>query len=175
MTDGLLAGNGLLLPPGAGERVQPTMTLKVGADRSDVWSAFEAQVPPGFDVGAHWHGHAEEIFYVVEGELDLLAFHPAADPIGDWTTWQAEDGMTVFRGGPGAFMHVPAGCPHAFHNPGSSTAKMLFLVTPSGHEKYLAELSELLLSGQATPDLIGELRLKHDIHQLTPLQNRPIG
>ncbi|WP_218026840.1 cupin domain-containing protein [Nocardia inohanensis] len=175
MTDGLLASNGLLLPPGAGEKVQPTMTLKVGAESSDAWSAFEAEVPPGFDVGAHWHGHAEEIFYVVEGELELLAFHPAAEAIGDWTTWEAADGTTVFRGGPGAFMYVPAGCPHAFYNPGTSTAKMLFMVTPSGHEKYLAELSELLLSGEATPDLIGELRLKHDIHQLTALQNRPVA
>ncbi|MEU6586820.1 hypothetical protein [Nocardia sp. NPDC046763] len=32
----------------------------------------------------------------------------------------------------------------------------------------------LLLSGEAAPDLIAELRLKHDIHQLTPLQNRPV-
>ncbi|OJF84118.1 cupin [Nocardia seriolae] len=149
------------------------MTMKLGADRSDAWSAFEATVPPGFDVGAHWHGHADETFYVVEGELDLLAFHPRARAIGDWLTWEAEDGTTVYRGGPGSFMYVPAGCPHAFYNPGTTTAKTLFMVTPSGHEKYLAELSELLLSGEATPDLIAELRLKHDIHQLTPLQNRP--
>ncbi|MTJ62055.1 cupin [Nocardia seriolae] len=148
--------------------------MKLGADRSDAWSAFEATVPPGFDVGAHWHGHADETFYVVEGELDLLAsFHPRARAIGDWLTWEAEDGTTVYRGGPGSFMYVPAGCPHAFYNPGTTTAKTLFMVTPSGHEKYLAELSELLLSGEATPDLIAELRLKHDIHQLTPLQNRP--
>ena len=32
MTDGLLAADGLLLPPSAGEKVQPTMTLEVGAD-----------------------------------------------------------------------------------------------------------------------------------------------
>ncbi|GAB4584528.1 cupin domain-containing protein [Nocardia sp. IFM 10818] len=173
MTDGLLAADGLLLPPGAGDRVQQTMTLKVGAEHSDIWSAFEATVPPGFDVGAHWHGHAEEIFYIVEGELDLLAFHPVTEPVGDWTTWEAQDGATVFRGGPGSFMHVPAGCPHAFHNPGSATATMLFLVTPAGHEKYLAELGELLRSGEATPERVDELRLRHDIHQLTPLQNRP--
>ncbi|WP_067699010.1 cupin domain-containing protein [Nocardia jejuensis] len=175
MTDGLLAADGLLLPPGTGDRVQPTMTLKVGADRSDAWSAFEARVPPGFDVGAHWHGEAEEIFYVVEGELDLLAFHPAAEAIGDWRAWEASDGTTVYRGGPGSFMYVPAGCPHAFFNPGTVTATMLFMVTPSGHEKYLKELTDLLTSGEATADSIGELRLEHDIHQLTPLQNRPPG
>ena len=26
---------------------------------------------PGFDVGAHRHAEAEEIFYILEGELDL--------------------------------------------------------------------------------------------------------
>ncbi|MFE3225056.1 cupin domain-containing protein [Nocardia sp. NPDC059228] len=127
----------------------------------------------GFDVGAHWHGHAEEIFYIVDGELDLLAFHPEAEAVGDWLTWQAADGTPVYRGGPGSFMYVPAGCPHAFHNPGTITARMLFMVTPAGHEKYLAELSDLLLSGSATTEAISELRLKHDIHQLTALQNRP--
>ena len=47
------------------------------------------------------------------------------------------------------------------------------MVTASGHERYQAELGELLMSGSATIDAISELRLKHDIHQLTPSQNRP--
>ncbi|AYF75259.1 cupin domain-containing protein [Nocardia yunnanensis] len=166
--------DGLLLPPGVGDKVQAGMTLKVGESNSDVWSAFEAEVNPGFDVGAHWHGHAEEIFYIVEGELQLLAFHPAARAVGDWLTWEADDGATVYRGGPGSFMYVPAGCPHAFFNPTSQTARMLFLVSPAGHERYLRELSELIMSGTATPEDVAELRLKHDIHQLTPLQNRPV-
>ncbi|WP_232852260.1 hypothetical protein [Nocardia acididurans] len=49
------------------------------------------------------------------------------------------------------------------------------MVTPAGHERYLAELTELLTSGEGTPDNVAELRIKHDIHQLTPLRNRPAG
>lgn len=165
--------DGLLLPPGAGTRLQ-TMTLKVGADHSSAWSAFEADVPPGFDVGAHWHGNAEEIFYVLDGELDLLAFHPATRTSGDWRSWHADDGTPVFRGGPGSFMHVPAGCPHAFHNPTPEIARMLFLVTPAGHERYLAELTDLLTSGSVSADQVAELRRRHDIHQLTPLTTHPV-
>jgi oxalate decarboxylase/phosphoglucose isomerase-like protein (cupin superfamily) len=150
------------------------MTLKVGADRSDRWSVFEADVPPGFDVGAHWHGQAEEAFYILDGELDLLAFHPACDPVGDWRKWQSGDGRSVFRGGPGAFMHVPAGCPHAFYNPSPTfAARMLFIVTPAGHEDYLRELTDLLATGNPDPVEIGALRERHDIHQLTPLTSRP--
>jgi mannose-6-phosphate isomerase-like protein (cupin superfamily) len=165
--------DGLLLPPGDGRRIQ-TMTLKVGADQSKIWSTFEAEVAPGFDVGAHLHEHAEEVFYVLEGELDLLAFQPTVDPGPDWRTWESATGATVFRGGPGSFMFVPAGCPHAFFNPGSEPARMLFVVSPAGHEVYLQELTDLLAAGgRPDPEDIAALRRRHDIHQLTPLTNRP--
>lgn len=152
------------------------MTMKVGAGQSGIWSAFEAEVAPGFDVGAHLHEHAEEVFYVLDGELDLLAFRPAASASGDWRTWESETGATVFRGGPGSFMFVPAGCPHAFFNPGSSPARMLFLVSPAGHEIYLQELAGLLAAG-GPPDqaAIAALRRRHDIHQLTPMAQHREG
>jgi len=169
--------DGLLLPPGGGRRIETAgMTLKVGADRSAYWSMFEADVPPGFDVGAHLHHEAEEVFYILEGELDLLAFQPRTAASGDWRTWVAESGERVYRGGPGSSMFVPAGCPHAFANPGPGPARMLFLVSPPGHEKYLAELGELLSAG-GPPDqaAIVALRARHDIQQLTPLTNRAAG
>jgi len=152
------------------------MTLKAGAGQSKVWSAFEAEVAPGFDVGAHLHEQAEEVFYVLEGELDLLAFHPAASASGDWRTWESGTGARVLRGGPGSFMLVPAGCPHAFFNPGSSPARMLFLVSPAGHEIYLQELADLLAAG-GPPDQAGiaALRRRHDIHQLTPMAHHRGG
>jgi oxalate decarboxylase/phosphoglucose isomerase-like protein (cupin superfamily) len=168
--------DGLLVPPGGGRRIQ-TMTLKTGAEQSQVWSAFESHVAPGFDVGAHRHDRAEEVFYVLDGELDLLAFHPAheagGEAGGDWRTWRSKTGATVYRGGPGSFMFVPAGCPHAFHNPGSEPARMLFLVSPAGHEVYLQELAALLAAA-GPPDQaeIAALRRRHDIHQITPLTNR---
>ncbi|WP_040840349.1 cupin domain-containing protein [Nocardia brevicatena] len=167
--------DGLLLPPGGGAEVRPAMTMKVGAEHSDTWSVFETVVPPGFDVGAHWHGQAEEFFYVLDGELDLLAFHPTAQTTGDWRKWEARDGTTVLRGGPGSFLHVPAGCPHAFCNPGNEPARMLVTVSPSGHEKYLKELAELLASGSSTPDDVVQLRLRYDIHQMTPLRDPTVN
>ncbi|WP_206062258.1 cupin domain-containing protein [Nonomuraea basaltis] len=124
--------DGLLLPPGAGRRIAASgMTLKAGAERSKHWSVFEAEVAPGFDVGAHLHQEAEEVFYILDGELDLLAFHPRDKAGGDWRTWESDTGTPVLRGGPGSFMSVPAGCPHAFHNPGPAPARMLFLVSPA--------------------------------------------
>ncbi|MGB8380838.1 MAG: cupin domain-containing protein [Dermatophilaceae bacterium] len=164
--------DGLLVSPGRGRELGG-MTLKAGAENSTVWSAFEAEVAPGFDVGAHRHERAEEVFYILSGELDLLAFHPDADPVGDWRLWTSANGSRVLRGGPGSFMYVPAGCPHAFYNPHQQPARMLFVVSPSGHEHYLQELTELLSRpGPPDPEQIAVLRARHDIHQLTPLTTR---
>ena len=111
--------DGFVLGPGEGLRVSPAMTLKVGDKNSQAWSMFEvAGIGPGFDVGAHLHRNAEELFYVLDGQLDLLAFEPRVRTAGNWQSWQSHTGATVARGGPGSMMYVPRGCPHAFANPG---------------------------------------------------------
>jgi oxalate decarboxylase/phosphoglucose isomerase-like protein (cupin superfamily) len=164
--------DGLMLPPDAGARIQTAgMTLKVGADRSKTWSMFEADIAPGFDVGAHRHTEAEEVFYVLDGELDLLAFEPRTMTAGNWQQWTSSSGESVLRGGPGSVLFVPPGCPHAFANPGATPARLLFLVAPSGHEHYLAELGDILASAGGPPDqaAIAAVRARHDIEQLTPM------
>ena len=163
--------DGFVLPPGAGRRIESAgMTLKVGTQESGRWSVFEADVQPGFDVGAHVHAGAEELFYVLEGELDLLAFEPAVRTADGWRGWTSATGATVARGGPGSLMYVPPGCPHAFANPGLAPVRMLFLFAPAGHELYLQEMGGLL-SRPTPPDqaTIKELRARYDIEQLTPV------
>lgn len=163
--------DGFVVPPGGGTPIAATgMTVKVGATQSARWSFFEVEVAAGFDVGAHVHGEAEELFYVLDGELDLLAFEPLVRTSGNWQRWESASGAKIVRGGPGSLMHVPAGTPHAFANPGSSPARMLFQVGPAGHENYLREMAELL-AGSGPPDqaAIAELRRRNDIEQLTPL------
>jgi mannose-6-phosphate isomerase-like protein (cupin superfamily) len=162
--------DGVVLPPGAGHALRGAgMLLKVGVDQTDRWSVFEADVSPGFDVGAHRHAETEELFYILEGELDLLAFEPRART-DDWTAWESASGATVVRGGPGSLMFVPSGCPHAFTNPGPAPARMLFLAAPAGHELYQREMATLLGHG-GPPDqaAIIDLRTRYDIEQLTPL------
>lgn len=163
--------DGLVLQPGAGHKIQgASMILKVGAGQSRAWSAFEAEVTPGFDVGAHLHREAEELFYILDGELDLLAFEPRIRTAGDWRSWESASGARVVRGGPGSTMFVPAGCPHAFANAGTAPARMLFLVSPPGHEHYLEEIGELIARpGPPAPAAIAEIRARHDIEQLTAM------
>ncbi|MEU2874188.1 cupin domain-containing protein [Streptomyces olivoreticuli] len=161
-----------MLQPGAGDRITLgglRIDVKVSAQEARLTSTFEVVVPPGFDVGAHRHDEGEELFYVLEGELDLLAFEPVGLAGDNWREWRSHDGRSVLRAGPGSMIFVPPGCPHAFANPTDTDARMLFQSSPSGHEGYLRELAELVNRDLPDPRAIVELRNRHGIQQLTSI------
>ena len=107
---------------------------------------------PGFNTGAHYHTKIEEIFYILEGELDLRC------------------GEHTVRGGPGTCVFVPPGAAHAFGNSGSSPGRMLLITAPPGHEKYFDELRDLIAKGgKPDPDTLAKLRAKYDTVQLATL------
>jgi len=90
--------------------------------------------------------------------------------VPDWHHWQSGTGQRFLRGGPGAFMFVPPGVPHAFSNPGGKPTKVFFQSSvPGGHENYFDELMALLqrTSGQPEPDEVASLRTRYDIEQIT--------
>ncbi|MEV5171084.1 cupin domain-containing protein [Streptomyces flaveolus] len=168
---------GLYVPPGHGRVVETPaqrVTFKVTGLHSRMASTFEVEVPPGFDVGAHVHTRSEELFYVLEGELDVLAFEPRVRTPDNWQKWESSSGSRVVRATPGTVIVVPPGCPHAFSNPTEAPAKMFFQASPPpDHERYFEELLDILGNG-GPPDqeAIEALRAKYDIEQLTPLRHR---
>jgi quercetin dioxygenase-like cupin family protein len=124
----------------------------VTADQSRHCSVFEFSVAPGFDTGAHYHTKIEELFYVLEGELNLRS--------GDRT----------IRGGPGTFVFVPPGAAHSFGNPGPGVGRLLVICAPPGHEKYFDELASLVAKGgRPDADALAKLRSKYDTIQLSSL------
>ena len=169
---------GVLLEPGAGRRIVGgtlDVTVKMTTDHPALTSSFEVVVRPGWDVGAHVHSHGEEVFYVVEGELDILAFEPLDRSLPDWHEWESASGQRYFRGGPGSFMFVPENTPHAFGNQTDRPVKMFFQSSvPGGHERYFDELAQLLerTGGRPDPGEASELRARWDIEQLTPIAGR---
>jgi quercetin dioxygenase-like cupin family protein len=70
---------------------QTRIDYLVTAEHSKQCSVFEFSIAPGFNTGAHYHTKIEELFYVLEGELDLRC------------------GERVVHGGPGTFVFVPPG------------------------------------------------------------------
>lgn len=170
--------DGLIVPPGAGRRLTTKaqdVTFKVtGADRSFV-SSFEVVIPPGFDVGAHVHDHTGEFFYILEGELDLLAFEPTRRTEDRWQDWESSGGDRIVRAGAGSCMFVPTGCPHAFSNPTDTPTRMLFQSYPApDHERYFEEICEIFSAGQAVDsNAVQQLRDRYDVNQITPLRYAP--
>ena len=148
--------------------------LKVTLDHPSYASSFEMRVAPGFDVGAHVHGNGEEMFYVVDGQLDVFCFEPLDRSLGDWHEWTSSSGQKYLRGGPGSFMYVPPGVPHAFANSTDTPVTMFFQSSvKGGHENYFVELADILgAAQQGKPDenKIKQLMQKYDMTQLTPMK-----
>ncbi|MBS1891594.1 MAG: cupin domain-containing protein [Actinobacteria bacterium] len=167
---------GTVLAAGEGRRIVGgplDVTVKMTLDHPALTSTFEVMIGPGFDVGAHVHDLGEEVFYIVDGELDLFAFEPIDRTVADWHEWESPSGERPRRAGPGAFMFVPQGTPHAFSNPTDLPTKVLFQSSvPGGHENYFDELVAILEAGRGTPDpeRLAELRTRYHIEELTSLR-----
>lgn len=174
-----MADHGLYVPAGAGKRLRSAaheVVFKVTGAHSTAASSFEVLVPPGFDVGAHLHHRSEELFYVVEGTLEVLAFEPT-ERAGHWSEWVASDGRRSIHAAPGDVLFVPPGCPHAFRNVSDRPAKMFFQAAPPpDHEGYFDGLIEIFgraADGPVDSRAVKALRDRYDIEQITELSFSP--
>lgn len=145
----------VIYEPGAGEtlslRGTKVRVLSTAANSAGA-STFEFYALPGWDTGSHVHAKVEEQFYVIDGEMEL----------------RADDELIVGR--PGTFVSVPTGTAHGFANRSSAPARMLLVVTPPGHERYFAELANILTGdGPPDPDRIAALRARFDTKQVSAL------
>lgn len=170
--------NGVVVPPGEGRKLitkAQEVTFKVTGAQGGFASTFEVVVPPGFDVGAHWHANGKEFFYILDGELDLLAFEPIKRIEDGWQDWESPEGDRVVRAGAGSAMFVPAGCPHAFRNPTDRPTRMFFQsAPPPDHEHYFEELCDIFSQGGTVDSgAVQRLRDRYDVHQITPLRYGP--
>ena len=167
--------DGLIVPPGQGRKLTTRaqeVTFKVTGAHGSFVSSFEVVVPPGFDVGAHTHDRSGEFFYILEGELDILAFEPTERTEERWQDWESSGGDRVVRAGAGSCMFVPTGCPHAFMNPTDKPARMLFQSYPApDHERYFEEICEIFSAGRVVDShAVQQLRDRYDVNQITPLR-----
>jgi quercetin dioxygenase-like cupin family protein len=133
---------GRIVPPGDGRRfrVGPNeLTVKAGSESGHTLAAvFESTLPPGGGFPLpHLHDEYEEVFYVLEGEVEYL--------IGDeWTA--APAGSTVC---------VPRGVVHAFRNVSPGPARHLALHAPAAAMTMIEEI------GQAREDQFESILARH--------------
>lgn len=122
---------------GAGETVWlngDVYTVKVsGAESRGAMTMIEASVPPGGGPPPHTHDTEDEAFYVLDGELEILA---------------AERTYTA-RGGD--FVFIPRGTVHAFRNTGTHHARQLLIFTPGGYEGFFLAAGSSVVAGRPAP------------------------
>ncbi len=117
-----------LLGPARGDRMTAlgsTYTTKAGAEVTGgaywlVEEEFWGETTP-----LHRHSSAEEAFYVLSGRV---------------AAWLEE---TEIEAGPGAFLLVPRGTPHALRRLGDDPVRMLTVVSPAGMEGFFAAVERI--------------------------------
>lgn len=127
----------IVLHPHEGEYVvigsATRCTFKVtGRDTDNHFGLFEVEMEPGA-IGArpHMHRHLTEIFYVVDGKVELLA------------------GDERVAGARGTLLLVPPTAVHGFANTGTARATLLIMFCPAdARERYFAGLAELTKDGR---------------------------
>ena len=143
-----------VLGPKDGELVVPIpgspILFKVwGKRRPGNFDFAEFSIAPGmWGPRPHRHHTNEELFYVLEGELEFLV------------------GERAVLIGPGSVTFVPPDTVHAFRNSGSVQARFLLIASPSGIYRYFEEMAELHSAGGLGPATMTELRRKYDTEEV---------
>jgi len=101
-------------------------TIKLtGKDTNGLFTLIEEHNDPGTGIPLHVHTNEDEIFKVIEGEMELT--------VGDKTT--------ILKAGDLAF--GPRGIPHSWRIVGDKKAKVILSVFPSGIENMFEELGNI--------------------------------
>ena len=106
--------------------------LADGEQTGGRYALWHATVLPGGGPPPHVHEREVENFYVLRGEVTIIA-----------------DGRR-FIAGPGTSAEMPIGVPHAFKNESAEVVEMLILVAPAGLEK-MFQRTGVIVTDPATP------------------------
>ena len=142
-----------VVQPGQGRTggLLPGVGVIFKIDGDDTRSAI-AIVEHPFEVGGlvppHIHTREDEISYVLEGEIGF----------------RSNDQEVVLSAG--GYIVKPRGELHAMWNAGSTPARMIEVIAPSGFERFFGELVELTDAGE--PDLEAVLALSERYGVLDP-------
>jgi len=101
-----------------------TTTAKfTAADTGGAYILSEQTVPPGMGVPPHVHTKEDEVFFVLEGEIEFV--------VGD----------KVIVGKPGDVLHAPRGVVHGYKGAGATPARGMFMAIPGDIEAMFGEMA----------------------------------
>lgn len=125
--------------PGAGQIAMgfgPHLIRMSAADSGGSFGMLEATIPAGEGPPLHVHEREEEFFRVLTGRFLFVC--------GDQKTELSEGGCVL----------LPRGVPHRFQNVGTTTGRLMIIVTPGGFEGFFAAVEQARPAGAADLDLV---------------------
>lgn len=137
------------------------MSVRAGGEQTGgAFTLLEWSAPAGFGPPRHCHDREDEAFYLLEGGIEV--------DCGD-RHWAA---------GPGDFVFLPRGIPHAF-TVSDGPVRGLQITAPAGFEQFIAEVGRPAegpgLPPPAPPDVpaLIEAGLRHGMQTLGPPPGAP--
>ncbi|SNZ15260.1 Cupin domain protein [Natronoarchaeum philippinense] len=137
------------------------MLLKADAEQTDgAFTLVDHTAPPGYETPYHVHRREDEVFYVLEGEIDC---------------YHGEDAENVARAGPGDTVFLPRDIPHGFRVAGDDACRMLVQVTPAGVEELFREVGtpaerlETPPPAELDAEALTEAAAEYDLEILGPI------
>lgn len=140
-----LFSNAVFSAPGAGKLALgfgPHMIRIASDETGGRLGAFEAEVPAGEGPPPHIHDKEDEFFRVLEGHFAFWCN-------GECVELEA-DGMLM----------IPRGAVHRFQNVGSTTGRLMCIMTPGGFEGFFAAVEE---EKPASPAAIDNLAARFNL------------
>lgn len=123
------ATSGFVLGPDEGEIYDWLGTVSItkvrGHSSGGGVDVVDHRVPPGYAPPLHVHQRADEIFYLLEGNLEVRC---GPD------TWEA---------GPGSLVFLPRGIAHGFTNTADAPARTLLINAPAGFGELVVALGDV--------------------------------
>ena len=105
-----------------------------GEQTNGRYAVIDMLIPPGGGPGPHAHKDIEEMFYVLDGEVEF----------------KKEGGKFLARSG--AFVNIPLGGDvHSFRNESAQVAHLLCTVIPAGLESFFKAIGRPVTKGEFLP------------------------
>lgn len=142
------APRGYAVEAGSGERLTfggATILIKAATPALTIWE----ELAPLLDTPLHVHEHDDELFHILEGEHVF------------------ECGGDRFEVGPGDFLALPRGVPHAHRRVVVGAGRFLVMTCPGGFDGFFRMLADANRGGTLGPEAYAEASRRYGITWLS--------
>ena len=128
-----------------------TITRKVASgETGGAYAIVEEVTPPQGGPPLHSHQHEDEVFYVLEGQIEVQC------------------GDQRFMAPSGTVTMLPKNIPHTFRNCGPEPSRVLVLILPGGFEHFFAGVASIVTAGDLAMDAVMQLAEQHGLTIVGP-------